>query len=108
MRPYSACTEDKNIKTHLRRDQYFSKAHWPAWRLMELRLSARYGEVPGFTERFLGLTLRLRLKENFDRFNFALHKENEMVASRRWFFALAVVILFSGLANAHTNNTQQS
>jgi len=44
--------------------------------------------------------LRLRLKENFDRFNFAIYKEKEMVEFRRWITALAVLALFAGLASA--------
>jgi len=40
------------------------------------------------------------LEDNFDRFNFCNYKEKEMVAFRRWFIALAVVVLFAGLANA--------
>jgi hypothetical protein len=45
------------------------------------------------------------LEENFDRFNFASHKEKEMVAFRRCFFALAVLFLLSGLASAQTVST---
>jgi hypothetical protein len=40
------------------------------------------------------------LRENFDRFNFALYKEKEMVAFRRCITALAVLALFAGLASA--------
>jgi hypothetical protein len=40
------------------------------------------------------------LKENFDRFNFAIYKEKEMVDFRRWITALAVLALFVGLASA--------
>jgi hypothetical protein len=40
------------------------------------------------------------LKENFDRFNFAIHKEMEMADFRRWITALAVLALFAGLASA--------
>jgi hypothetical protein len=40
------------------------------------------------------------LKENFDRFNFGIHKEKEMADFRRWVTALAVVLLFAGLASA--------
>jgi len=40
------------------------------------------------------------LKENFDRFNFAIYKEKEMVEFRRWITALAVLALFAGLASA--------
>jgi hypothetical protein len=48
------------------------------------------------------------LKENFDRFNFAIHKEKEMVDFRRCITALAVLALFAGLAVAQTSggNTQ--
>jgi len=42
------------------------------------------------------------LKENFDRFNFAIHKEKEMVDFRRCITALAVLALFAGLAVAQT------
>jgi hypothetical protein len=42
------------------------------------------------------------LKENFDRFNFAIHKEKEM-NFRRWITALAVLALFAGLASAQVN-----
>jgi hypothetical protein len=40
------------------------------------------------------------LRENFDRFNFELHKEKEMVSFRRFVLALAVLALFTGLASA--------
>jgi hypothetical protein len=40
------------------------------------------------------------LEENFDRFNFAIHKEKEMADLRRWITALAVLALFAGLASA--------
>jgi large repetitive protein len=43
------------------------------------------------------------LKENFDRFNFAIYKEKEMVDFRRWITALAVLALFAGLASAQVN-----
>jgi len=39
-------------------------------------------------------------KENFDRFNFAIYKEKEMVDFRRWITALAVIAMFAGLASA--------
>jgi large repetitive protein len=45
------------------------------------------------------------LEENFDRFNFAIHKEKEMADFRRWIFALAVLALFAGLASAQTNGS---
>jgi hypothetical protein len=44
--------------------------------------------------------MRLRLEENFDRFNFAIHKEKEMVSFRRIVLAMAVLALFVGLAGA--------
>ncbi len=44
--------------------------------------------------------MRLRLKENFDRFNYAIYKEKEMADFRRLFTALALVALFVGLASA--------
>jgi len=40
------------------------------------------------------------LKENFDRFNFALYKEKQMADFRRWFIALAVLALMAGAASA--------
>jgi len=40
------------------------------------------------------------LKENFDRFNFAIYKEKEMADFRRWMTALAMMALFVGLACA--------
>jgi len=40
------------------------------------------------------------LKENFDRFNFEIHKEKEMVSFRRIILAIAVLALFTGLASA--------
>jgi hypothetical protein len=45
------------------------------------------------------------LEENFDRFNFAIHKEKEMADFRRWIIALAVLTLFAGLASAQTGGT---
>ncbi len=44
------------------------------------------------------------MKENFDRFNFEIHKEKEMVDFRRVITALAVLALFVGLASAQVNN----
>jgi hypothetical protein len=43
---------------------------------------------------------RLRLKKNFDRFNFEIYKEKEMADFRRWITVLAVMALFVGLASA--------
>jgi hypothetical protein len=40
------------------------------------------------------------LKENFDRFKFALYKEKEMPEFRKWITALAGLALFAGLASA--------
>jgi hypothetical protein len=40
------------------------------------------------------------LKENFDRFNFALYKEKQMADFRRWFTALAVLALMACAASA--------
>src|SRR5881227_3955863 len=51
-------------------------------------------------------TLRLRLEENFDRFNFAIHKEKEMVSFRRLVTALAVLVVFAGMAGAQTQILQ--
>ena len=62
-------------------------------------------KFPRLTERILRFTLRLRLKENFDRFNFAIHKEKEMVNFRRWITAIAVLALFTGLASAQVNSS---
>jgi hypothetical protein len=44
--------------------------------------------------------LRLRLKENFDRFNFALYKEKQMADFRRWFTVLAVIAVMAFAASA--------
>jgi len=38
------------------------------------------------------------LRENFDRFNFAIHKEKEMADFRRWFLAFAALVLVVGSA----------
>ena len=43
------------------------------------------------------------MKENFDRFNFEIHKEKEMVSFRRIMLAIAVLALFTGLASAQVN-----
>jgi hypothetical protein len=40
------------------------------------------------------------VKENFDRFKFALYKEKEMPEFRKWITALAGLALFAGLASA--------
>jgi len=40
------------------------------------------------------------LKENFDRFNFALYKEKQMADFRRWFTVLAVLAVMVGAASA--------
>jgi len=42
------------------------------------------------------------LEENFDRFNFVIHKEKEMVSFRRCILALTVLALFAGFAGAQT------
>jgi len=44
--------------------------------------------------------MRLRLKENFDRFNFALYKEKQMADFRRWFTVLAVIAVMAFAASA--------
>jgi hypothetical protein len=44
--------------------------------------------------------LKHQMKENFDRFKFALYKEKEMPEFRKWITALAGVALFAGLASA--------
>jgi hypothetical protein len=50
------------------------------------------------------LTFEAQVKENFDRFNFAIHKEKEMPVFRRWILALAGFALFAGLASAQAQN----
>ncbi|HEV2446229.1 MAG TPA: hypothetical protein VGS58_09915, partial [Candidatus Sulfopaludibacter sp.] len=45
------------------------------------------------------------MKENFDRFNFAIYKEKEMADFRRILTALALVALFVGLASAQSGTT---
>jgi hypothetical protein len=47
------------------------------------------------------------LSENFDRFNFAIHKEKEMVSFRKWILALTLVALFAGLASAQVGGVNQ-
>jgi hypothetical protein len=46
------------------------------------------------------------LIENFDRFNFAIHKEKEMVSFRRLVTALALLAVFAALASAQGNVLQ--
>jgi hypothetical protein len=53
-------------------------------------------------------SLRLRLRENFDRFNFANNKEKEMVDFRRWITAFAVLAFFVGLASAQVPGSGSS
>jgi len=48
------------------------------------------------------------LEENFDRFNFAIHKEKEMVSFRRWVIALTLLVVFAGLAGAQGQTLQCS
>jgi len=43
------------------------------------------------------------LKENFDRSNFAIYKEKEMVDFRRWIIVAAMLALFAGLAGAQVS-----
>jgi hypothetical protein len=47
------------------------------------------------------------LRENFDRFNFAIHKEKEMADFRKWIIVLFALTLFAGLGMAQnpTSNT---
>jgi large repetitive protein len=47
------------------------------------------------------------LEENFDRFNFEIHKEKEMVSFRRCILALTVLALFAGLASAQVQGQNQ-
>jgi len=42
------------------------------------------------------------LKENFDRFNFAIHKEKEMADFRKWIIVLFALTLVAGLGSAQT------
>jgi hypothetical protein len=57
-------------------------------------------KFPRLNERFEGLTSRLRLEENFDRFKFfEIYKEKEM-NFRRWILALTVLALCVAGANA--------
>jgi len=51
---------------------------------------------------------RLRLKENFDRFNFAFYKEKEMADFRKWVLALAVLAVFASLASAQVGTGSTS
>jgi hypothetical protein len=46
------------------------------------------------------------MKENFDRFKFALYKEKEMPEIRKWITALAGFALFAGLASAQVGGPQ--
>ncbi|MBI2681064.1 MAG: hypothetical protein HYX25_08680 [Candidatus Solibacter usitatus] len=48
--------------------------------------------------------MRLRFKENFDRFNYAIYKEKEMADFRRWIPVLAVLAIIIGTAS--TANAQ--
>jgi hypothetical protein len=47
------------------------------------------------------------LKENFDRFNFEIHKEKEMVSFRKWILALTATTVFAGLAGAQVIGNNQ-
>src|SRR5450432_229793 len=65
-------------------------------------------KFPRLAETVLRLGfLRLRLKENFDRFNLNFTRRSRMVDFRRWILALAVLALFAGLAGAQTAGTSQ-
>jgi hypothetical protein len=48
------------------------------------------------------------MKENFDRFKFALYKEKEMPEFRKWITALAGLALFAGLASAQVTGSSTS
>jgi len=66
------------------------------------RVAGKSSKISARTEKFPGgwtFSERLRLRENFDRFNFAIHKEKEM-NFRRWIAAMFVLALFAGLASA--------
>jgi hypothetical protein len=47
------------------------------------------------------------LEENFDRFNFEIHKEKEMVSFRRYILAFTILALFAGLASAQVIGQNQ-
>jgi hypothetical protein len=47
------------------------------------------------------------LKENFDRFNFEIHKEKEMVSFRKMILALTATTVFAGLAGAQVIGNNQ-
>jgi hypothetical protein len=48
------------------------------------------------------------LKENFDRFNFALYKEKQMADFRRWFTVLAVIAVMAIAASAQVGTISGS
>jgi hypothetical protein len=48
------------------------------------------------------------LKENFDRFNLAIHKEKQMADFRRWFSVLAVLAMMACVASAQVGMTSGS
>jgi hypothetical protein len=48
------------------------------------------------------------LKENFDRFNFALYKEKQMADFRRWFTVLAVLAVMACAASAQVGTASGS
>jgi hypothetical protein len=48
------------------------------------------------------------MKENFDRFKYALYKEKEMPEIRKWITALAGLALFAGLASAQVTGNGSS
>jgi hypothetical protein len=51
---------------------------------------------------------RLRLRENFDRFNIAIHKEKEMADFRKWILALALLVLVMGSVAPASAQVQQA
>src|SRR5215472_4584296 len=64
--------------------------------------SARHGEVPRLYSNIC-CSLRLRLRENFDRFTHDNFKEKEMADFRKIFFVLAGLLLVISSASAQSN-----
>src|ERR1700693_1105881 len=68
----------------------------------------RRGIPLSFDGTVLRLTFEAQMKENFDRFKFALYKEKEMPAFRKWITALAGLALLAGLARAQVTGNGSS